>query len=167
MKSITNNSLVFKNIIDLCEKHGFLKQVADVFQVGPIGALLQENLKREWFQITIINRDFSVFLNNGNFKDTFLYAKGLCLNKFPFGIAEILPNKAITNSTNGDKNPIDFDQILENSKILSCVTFLPSSESTRFFHQLQRQRRTWWRIVSIFNPVYAVDIVHLVFSFTK
>ncbi|GJQ72455.1 hypothetical protein Trydic_g3530 [Trypoxylus dichotomus] len=156
MKSITNNTLVFKNIIDLCEKHGFLKRVADIFKAGPIGALLEENLKREWFHSTIINREFSVFLNNGNFEDTFLYAKDICSNKFPFGIAEILPNQEMINSSS-DENPIDFRKKLQNSKMLSCVTFVPSSESTRFFHQLQRQRRTWWRIFSVLPSRYSLS----------
>lgn len=128
-------------------------------EVGPTGALLEENLKREWFYATVTNRDFPVFVNNGNFEDSFLYAKDICLNKFPFGIAEILPNPDQQNSENDHKNLMEFSNKLRRSQLLSCVSFIPASESVRFFHQMQRQRRMWWRIV-IFISFYLNKIFH-------
>lgn len=153
------DALFFKNVVDLSEKHGFLKRVNNLLEVGPTGALLEENLKREWFYATITNRDFPVFVNNGSFEDTFLYAKDICLNRFPFGIAEILPNPDPQIPENDDKNLMELSNKLGTSKLLSCVSFIPGSESVRFFHQMQRQRRMWWRIV-MFTSFYSNKIFH-------
>lgn len=118
-----------------------------MLETGPIGALLEENLRQEWFYSTIINRDIPVFFNNGNFEDSFLYVKEICLSKFPFGIAEILTCNN-TDSFDADAhNSNEFSNKLRNVKTLSCVTFVPASRSIRFFHQLQREREMWWRIV--------------------
>lgn len=83
-----------KRIIDLCERRGFLNKLSTVLNIGPVGTLLQENLKNEWFYNMIINRDNTVFFCNNNlFSATFNFAKDVCQGRLPFGIAEIVEEK--------------------------------------------------------------------------
>lgn len=143
--------MTFIKILALCEKHGFLKQIQNVLKVGPTGAVLQDNLKNEWLYNMVTNRDIPVFLSGHSFSETFLYAKEVCMEHLPFGIAEIIPKKCETTQSNNndDKNTVCFENFFtgEDNLVLRCTTFVSPENSTPLYHQWQRQRRTWWRKV--------------------
>lgn len=153
----------FKKILDVCEKQGFLKRIInetiandavnELVKIGPIGALLQENLKTEWFYTMVINRENTVFFSKDSFTDTYEYAKEICQDKLPFGIAEIKEgtNNKILESAN---KVFDFDKyfVEERQPVLRTTMFIAPSKSTQFFHQWQRQRKMWWRKVG--NHLY-------------
>lgn len=142
----------FKKILGLCEKHGFLKQINNALKFGPTGTLLQENLRNEWLLNMVTNRDVPVFLNGNSFAETYDYCKELCLERLPFGIAEIVPKKCITKGEISEGEEVCFENLFsdEESFLLRCTTFVSPSNSTQVFHQWQRQRRAWWRKVIIF-----------------
>lgn len=146
---------MFKNILDVAAVNGFLKQIKieknSYCKIGPVGLLLQNNLKTQWFNHVVINKDVTVFPSKGNIQDTFDYAKKVCLEKVPFGIAEMLEPKLIIDkkNTKTDANII-FQNLFEQKDqlVLKSTFFVPSTTATQFFHQWQKQRRMWWRKVS-------------------
>lgn len=148
----------FNKIIEICEKHGFLKKIKkynhDILKIAPVGALLQENLRNEWLYSMITNRDLTACLKSQSFLETFLYMKQLCSNKLPFAVAEIEEKKSHNNAEtflNTKKSEeLDFKQFFigENKLMLNCSTFVSPSTSLQYFHQWQRYRKAWWRKVS-------------------
>ncbi|XP_060521464.1 DNA polymerase subunit gamma-2, mitochondrial isoform X2 [Cylas formicarius] len=158
---------MLNTIISLCEKRGFLRKLmlprlnAEQFKFGPTGLLLREILRTEWFYSLVINKDISIFLSDENFTETYNFARTLCMDKLPFGIAEIVENRRHTSDgeliayynsiiKNGDINFAKFFN-KEDQALLRCTVFTPATDSTQFFHQWQRQRRIWWRKCSL-NP---------------
>lgn len=128
---------MLKKVIQLCERQGFLKCVNEKLLVGPVGALLQENLYNEWIYNMVISRDTSVFLSKDSFVNAFEYVKGICQERVPFGIAQVITD---------NNQQFHFDKHFENSSmILQTTVFVSPASSTQFFHQWQKQRRTWWR----------------------
>lgn len=152
---------MFNSVVSLVEKQGFLtrtflpKMKIELLKLGPTGNLLLQNLKNEWFYNTVINKDISVFLSNDSFDNTFEYSKNMCLDRLPFGVAEIIPNKKKSStdelinyySERMKQNDIDFEKLFSNEDrvTLKCTIFASSQDSVQFFHQWQRQRRIWWR----------------------
>ncbi|KAF5293804.1 hypothetical protein FQA39_LY03289 [Lamprigera yunnana] len=137
---------------DLSERQGFLKRVNEKLLVGPIGALLQENLKNEWINSMVVNRDTSIFLCKDSFLHTYEYAKEVCQQKLPFGIAQI---------TTSCTEVFDFDSHFQSPPtILQTTMFLSPLSSTQVFHQWQRQRRTWWKKFSASPGKYVFSDVH-------
>lgn len=149
--------MVYKKILELCFKHGYLyknqiENNLETIMLGPTGALLQDNLKNEWFYSMQTNMDSSVFFNTNSFKSTFAFAKDISMANIPFGISEIIednetPCEAVV------KNNAENDMLYwfkGPKKNLRCTLFVSPSDSTHVFHQWQRQRRMWWRKVSIF-----------------
>lgn len=148
LESIVNNGFVRRSI----QKHN-----TDCLKIGPIGLLLLDNLKTEWFYNIVINKDITVFLNRGDTAATFDFAKNLCSEKLPFGIADVEQEKKLTSgqSIGCQKDDIHQPQLSfknlfkrEESEILKCSVFVSPNNSTQFFHQWQRERRMWWRKVS-------------------
>lgn len=151
--------MALTKIIEMCERHGFLKKVSaynqDILKVGPVGALLQENLRNEWLYSMITNRDLTACLNSSSFLDTFTYIKELCSQKVPFAIAEFEEQKcrnvaqAFVEAKRKQENEVDFQQFFigEDKLLLRCTTFVSPSFSTPHFHQWQRHRKAWWRKV--------------------
>lgn len=148
----------FNKILGLCERHGFLKQANNILKLGPTGTLLQENLRNEWLVSMVTNRDIPVFLNGSSFTETYFYAKELCVERLPFGVAEIAPAQCTATketikdkTTNGTEvsETISFENSFsaEENLLLRCTTFVSPSNATQLFHQWQRQRRAWWRKV--------------------
>lgn len=166
----------FEKVISLCERHGFLKKLQlykqDILKIGPVGALLQENLRSEWLYSTLTNRNLIVLLSGNSFADTFSYAKGLCVDRLPFGIVQTIEEKCdnlsqaildvkqkkenddkqesyVDPSGKDKKEDVCFERYFvgENNVILKNTTFVSPNNSTPMFHQWQRQRRTWWRKV--------------------
>ncbi|KAF2882739.1 hypothetical protein ILUMI_23472 [Ignelater luminosus] len=147
--------MTFKKILDVCEKHGFVKRIINksidndavnkLVKIGPVGALLQENLKTEWFFSMVINRENTVFLSKDSFVDTYEYGKEICQEKLPFGIAEI--KEGIDNVCGNANKLFDFDKYFmeERQLVLRTTMFVAPSKSIQFFHQWQRQRKMWWR----------------------
>lgn len=138
----------------------FPKMKIEQLKLGPTGCLLLQNLKNEWFYNIIINKDTSVFPSgNNDFRETFQYAKSVCLEKLPFGVAEMVQNRKPSNESElieyynerMNNQDVDFKKLFgnEDNTTLKCTIFASSSESVPFFHQWQRQRRIWWRKVYI------------------
>lgn len=148
--------MTLEKILALCEKHGFVQAIkknnADVIKIGPVGALLQENLRNEWFFGMVTNRDMMVFMNNHSFKETFQYAREICSEKVPFAIAEMINKKCSENKENNESKNGIFNKYFkaEDNIILHCTNFVSPENSTPFFHKWQRQRRIWWRKVRNF-----------------
>lgn len=148
---------MLEKILGLCEKHGFLRPIknnnVDVLKVGPVGALLQENLRKEWFFGMVTNRDMMVFMNNHSFKETFGYVREICGEKLPFAIAEMITKKCSENTDDNKGSNGVFNKYFtgEDNLILRCTNFVSPENSTPFFHKWQRQRRIWWRKVHNFN----------------
>jgi len=152
---------MFNTIVNVCEKHGFLGKIAlpklklEQFKIGPTGFQLLQNLKNEWHYNIIINKDISVFPCYESFDKTFEFAKNMCLERLPFGIAEIIQHQKIA-STNDlisyyniriKEKEIHFENLFANEDkvTLKCTVFTSSQDAVQFFHQWQRQRRIWWR----------------------
>ncbi|CAG9773779.1 unnamed protein product [Ceutorhynchus assimilis] len=156
---------MFNAVISLCEKHGFLKKIKlEQLKVGPTGCLLMQNLKNEWFHNTVTNKDISVFLSDNNdFRETLEFAKNMCLDRLPFGIAEIINTKSSAQEfldyyTEKAKDNIDFQNLFGNDRVtLKCTIFTAPSESIPFFHQWQRHRRIWWRKFSPNPGIYSLS----------
>lgn len=154
--------MTFSKIVEMCERHGFLKKIVmynqDILRVGPIGAILQENLRNEWIYSVLTNRDLTASLSlSSSFTDSFTYIKELCSQKLPFAIAEFEEEQCrnvtqafIDAKRKAKSDDIDFQQFLvaEDKLILRCTTFVLPSLSTPYFHQWQRHRKAWWRKVS-------------------
>lgn len=151
---------MLEKILDLVTKNGFIKQNIqklniEYLKVGPTGLILLNNLKTEWFHNIVINKDVTVFLNSGNVDETFEFAKNLCLEKLPFGIAECYKDKKVSSDIveyykqQMNKKEIDFESLFmpEENQLLKCTIFVSPNNSTQFFHQWQRERRMWWRKV--------------------
>lgn len=144
---------MLQKILDLVSMNGFVNQITSenikYCKIGPVGLLLLNNLKTQWFNNVVINKDITVFPSEGNIQDTFNYAKKVCLEKVPFGIAETLElnNKKVTKP---DAKMTMFKNLFEQEDqfVLKSTFFVPSTTATQFFHQWQKQRRMWWRKVS-------------------
>ncbi|KAH1025848.1 hypothetical protein HUJ05_010492 [Dendroctonus ponderosae] len=163
---------MFNSIIALSEKHGLLRKFVfprmkiEQLKVGPVGYLLLHQLRNEWFNHMIINKETSVFISDNDFEGTFQFAKRLCLDRLPFGIAEIIQNKRISNENlilehyveRMNSNDIDFEAYFgnEDSLTLKCTIFTTPTNSVPFFHQWQRDRRIWWRKFSASPGRYSV-----------
>lgn len=147
---------MLQKILDLASMNGFIKQTTlekvNFCKIGPVGLLLLNNLKTQWFNNVVINKDMTVFPSKGNIQDTFNYAKKVCLEKVPFGIAETLGPKLIEDKKvkKTDAKMTKFNNLFEQEDqlVLKSTFFVPSTTATQFFHQLQKQRRMWWRKVS-------------------
>ncbi|CAH0564268.1 unnamed protein product [Brassicogethes aeneus] len=148
-------------ILTLCENRGFLQKTynaalkQDIITIFPTGALLQANLRNEWFNSSIINKDHTVFLNKNDFDETVEYARNLC-NVLPFGVADVLRNKKSMKErvdlVKESGNKFDFRMYtLENDYNLKTNFYVSPKTSTHFFHQFQKQRKMWWRKFSA-NP---------------
>lgn len=152
---------MFLKIIDFCAKNGFLKISASslankmTLEVGLAGSLLEENLKREWFDNFLNVKETPVFYNKSDFKDTFVYARKLLGNTMPFGLIEMTPisNKQVgkMNSLLSENVPVNTpgnfsDYFTTDSRLLYTIFMTPSS-ANQLFHQIQRQRKIWWRKV--------------------
>lgn len=153
---------MFRKIVDFCTRNSFLKIVESsptnqlLLEQGLPGTLLEENLRREWFDNFLNSKEIPVFYSKGDFKDTFIYAKSLMNNMMPFGIIEVIP---ITNKLPDiKKGPINLsdsseltgnfsDYFLNDSRLLYTV-FMAPSMANQLFHQIQRQRKIWWRKIS-------------------
>ncbi|KAJ8975493.1 hypothetical protein NQ317_016369 [Molorchus minor] len=146
---------MLNKIKTLAERRGFIKKILPQcksanFKIGPTGLLLQENLKMEWFYNIVVHKDLSVFLTNEDVSETFDYAKEVSLDKLPFGIAEIRKLKTKSSLINdgilSDKS-LNFEKFCDDGDgiVLRSSIFISPTNSTQFFHQWQRQRRTWWR----------------------
>lgn len=138
----------FTKVLSLCERCGFLKQTNGILKLGPTGTLLQENLRNEWLFAMVTNRDIPVFLSGTSFSETYIHAKELCLERLPFGIAEIIPKQCIA-SENASEKTVSFENFFlgEENHLLRCTMFASPSDATQLYYQWQRQRRTWWRKV--------------------
>lgn len=147
---------MLQKILDVVSANGFLKQIIleknNYCKIGPVGLLLQNNLKTQWFNNVVINKDITVFPSKGNVQDTFSYAKKICLEKIPFGIAETFTPELIKDKkvTQKDAKMTMFKNLFEQEDqfVLKSTFFVPSTTATQFFHQWQKQRRMWWRKVS-------------------
>lgn len=147
---------MLKKILSLSTKYGYLSEInnlhPEVFKIGPTGNLLKENLRQEWFYSMVINRDCSIFLNDNSFKNTFHFAKEICTEKLPFGIAEVVEEQLNIYKDQISIKNNDFRSLIPyNREILICTMFIPPSNSIQIFHQLQKQRKMWWRKFSA-NP---------------
>lgn len=136
-----------EKILHLFDKLGFLQRVVNNnnnFKTGPIGILLEQNLRNEWYNSMIINRDNTVFLSNDSFVNTYEYAKKICMEYVPFGIAEELSLE----------NAIKFNNYLLEDKntMLQTTIFVSPVSSIHFFHEWQRHRKIWWRKVYFSYP---------------
>lgn len=152
---------MLQKILDMVAANGYIKQVykenVKLLKIGPVGLLLQNNLKTQWCNNIIINRDVTVFPNKDDINGTFEYAKQMCLEKLPFGIAEtikpsIADDKAkILIEMKKDKDLIVFSDFFEQPDqfTLQSTIFVQSDTATQFFHQWQKQRRMWWRKVRL------------------
>ncbi|KAF5288462.1 hypothetical protein FQR65_LT02114 [Abscondita terminalis] len=77
----------------------------------------------------------------------------MCQERVPFGIAEVV---------NANDEEFGFDQHFnERSTILQTTMFVSPTLSTQFFHQWQRQRRTWWRKFSASPGKYVFSDLHI------
>lgn len=148
----------------MCERHGFLTKIKkynlDILKIGPVGALLQENLRNEWLYSMVTNRDLTVGLNSNSFSETFAHIKQLCSQKLPFAVTEIEEERArnVAEAFLDAKSIKDMDFrrcfIGEDRLVLNCSTFVSPASSMPYFHQWQRYRKAWWRKVSGFFVVF-------------
>lgn len=150
---------MFQKILDMIASNGYIKQVykenLKYVKIGPIGLLLQNNLKTQWCNNIIINKDITVFPSKYDIYDTLEFSKKMCLEKLPFGIAETVKPLMDENKTKvlseirKDKNLIFFSDFFEKQDqfTLRTTIFVKSETVTQFFHQWQKQRRMWWRKV--------------------
>lgn len=151
---------MLQKILDLVTTNGYLRSITKenvkYVKMGPTGLLLQDNLKTQWFNNVVINKELTVFPSEGDIQNTFDYARRVCLEKLPFGIAENLKREDIGPKYK-EKHGKKIEDKLTNFKdffeeedkfILKSTIFVPSETSIQFFHQWQRQRRMWWRKVS-------------------
>ncbi|RZC41172.1 KTI12 -like protein [Asbolus verrucosus] len=116
---------------------------SEIFKIESTGLLLQENLRVEWFNNIVINKDISVFPSANGFTETYNFAKATCLDTAPFAVAQFTEKKQSLEKR--DENKINFLDYFENGTILECYVFVTPSSATHFFHQWQRDRRIWWR----------------------
>ncbi|XP_063915964.1 DNA polymerase subunit gamma-2, mitochondrial [Zophobas morio] len=143
----------FNKIISLCEKRGFLHKTihptvhVETFRLGPVGALLQENLRTEWFNSIVINKDIQVFPSQNGLSDTYNFAKEASLNILPFGVTQVAQKKRLWEEQfkMQEHDGVDFLSYFEHDEIFRCWVFLNPSNAVQFFHQWQRERRMWWR----------------------
>lgn len=142
----------FREILSLCELRGFVKSVTNISELsfGPVGFLLQENLKSEWLNNNLTNRDTSIFLNMGpNFGESFNFVKHICEEKVPFGVTNIVFDEK--NVKPQEDNEIDkYFQKPGQLKLQSFI-FVSPNTSVQYFYNWQRQRRIWWRKVKIYK----------------
>lgn len=156
---------MLSSIISLCEKNGLVRKklvssLKSELNVGPIGTFLMQNLKNEWYKNIVINKENTVFFSDhNNFVESFEFAKNICLDRLPFGLAEVANYnkeqlvKSYEEKVNDKQNDCvqDFESYFasDNYEVLKCTMFVSPSTSLQFFHQWQRQRRIWWRKVSL------------------
>ncbi|XP_074030654.1 DNA polymerase subunit gamma-2, mitochondrial [Leptinotarsa decemlineata] len=148
-------------ILNLATSNGFVKRTVlahlnmSQYEIGPIGEILRHNLMTEWYYNIVFNKDVTVIMNNGDFTGTYEYLKAFCSDRLPFGIADIKKLKKsystdeiIEHYKKGrDNRNTSFKDLMrhEEDSLCNCTIFVPPSNSTRFFHQWQQQRRMWWR----------------------
>ncbi|XP_008196614.1 DNA polymerase subunit gamma-2, mitochondrial [Tribolium castaneum] len=138
--------MTFEKIVKLCEKHGFLRRIAnprlEMFKIGPTGALLQENLHTEWLNNIVISKDIQMFHCVDDFAATFDFAKATCLGIPPFGISRVTQRKLRVQE---QLDKTGFEKYFDQGRIYECCVFMPPKDVTQFFHQWQRERKIWWR----------------------
>lgn len=143
---------MLEKIFNIISKIGYIQQISkegvNYLKIGPIGLLLQNNLKIQWFNNIIINKDITVFPSKGDIQQTYEFARRICLERLPFGIAETITPEEVLKDRSEEK--VVFKNLFEKEDqiILKSTFFVSSSTATQFFHQFQKQRRMWWRKVS-------------------
>lgn len=162
---------MLSSIISLCEKNGLLRKKLvsnlklEQLNVGPIGTLLMQNLKNEWYNNIVINKENTVFFSDhNNYVESFEFAKNICLDRLPFGLAEVVHNNKCNNqqllNSNEEKENRELNNYVQDfegyfcsdsNDVLKCTMFVSPSTSLQYFHQWQRQRRIWWRRVSLLH----------------
>lgn len=156
---------MLQKILDMVTTNGYIKSISKegikYLKVGPTGLLLQNNLKTQWFNNIVVNKEVTVFPSKGNIQVTFEYAKKMCSEKVPFGIAETIKpkvndfklkrknQKSETKKTGKLKDFFEEEDQIE----LQSTIFVPSQTSVQFFHQWQRQRKMWWKKVGYFSYI--------------
>lgn len=161
--------MLFKQIVSLCEKQGFFRIInpfnnkLQYFQLGPIGSLLQENLRQEWYKHIVTNNENNVFFCEGDFAKSVDFVKQLSSEKLPYGVAEFKPEKVkldeglqIEEEKNEDYVR-SFKTYFMDDTLMKCTMFISPTTSTRFFHQWQRQRKVWWRKFSASPGSYSLS----------
>nr|CAI5823090.1 unnamed protein product [Callosobruchus analis] len=153
---------MFLKIIDHAINHGFLKRDIlsklnfEQYKYGPVGLHLLNNLETEWFFHFVINRDITVFLNKDDFISTFAFSKKMCCDRLPLGIVEKQSNEKINYNLMNDEKSLENRDLIqfttkfseEETQFLKGTFFISPTQSTKFFHQFQKQRRIWWRRIS-------------------
>lgn len=142
----------FKEILKLCENRGFINdplssKISNEISLGPVGYILQENLRTEWLLANVTNRDISVFLNEQkSLSESYNFVKDICNERLPFGIAQVFhcEGKVEPDSM---RSEIDSYFHIINQVQLQTLMFVSPSTSSQYFYNWQRQRRVWWRKV--------------------
>lgn len=147
---------MLKKVLDLAANNGFLsrsKSLNDKFKIGPVGQLLCQNINSEWFHNIVINKELTVVINDGDLSETYNYVKNLCSEKLPFGIADSEKIKKYTADEYRENcdTGIDFKNLLcnEDDIFLKFCVFVSPNESMRYFQRWQKQRRIWYKKVSL------------------
>lgn len=148
---------ILNKIFELCERHGFFRRInypklnLEMLKIESTGALLQQNLLNEWLNSIIISEDLSVFPSSDGISETFKFAKEMCLGIPPFGVAHYTQksSQSLQDIVSKRQEKIDFQDYFESGTTLECCVFLSPADATSFFHRLQRERKMWWRKVSI------------------
>lgn len=144
----------FREILALCEHRGFVKSVSNKseFSFGPVGFLLQENLKSEWLNNNLSNRDTSIFLNmDPHFGESFNFVKHICEEKVPFGVTSVVFDEKKLKLQEENENEIDKYFKKPGQLKLQTFIFVSPNTSVQYFYNWQRQRRIWWRKVRIYK----------------
>lgn len=164
--------MLFKQIVALCEQQGFFRVInpfnnnLQYFQLGPVGALLQENLKKEWFKHMVTNNiEQNVFFSEDAFPKSVEFVKQLSSEKLPYGVAEwktvnMLPEELQVVDTKNKDLVRPFRTYFMDDTVMKCTMFIPPSTSTRLFHQWQRQRKVWWRKFSASPGSYSLSEIN-------
>lgn len=149
--------MIRNKIFELCERHGFFRRInypkldLEMLKIEATGALLQQNLLNEWLNSIVISKDLTVFPSINGISDTFKFAKEMCLEVPPFGVAQYSQksSQSLEDIVLKRRERTDFQDYFESGTILECCIFLASADATSFFHQWQRERKMWWRKVRI------------------
>ncbi|KAK3930360.1 DNA polymerase subunit gamma-2, mitochondrial [Frankliniella fusca] len=152
-----------KKILQLCEKHGFVKPVrsasgASGLQFGPIGEFLVNNVRQEWLYSNVVNRDENVYpihsclatpdQSTNEFDkiyETYDYVRDLCSGVLPFGIAQTTNNlNFISRSRLYPEQPHEVFKP-NHQTYLRSLLFVAPNEGRQTFYTWQQKRKMWWR----------------------